>query len=90
MSVGVGDRAPDFTLPGTGGVSYSLSDFLGKPIVLLFYPGDDSVVCTKQLNAYNEGLSQFRQLDAQIVGVSAQDIDRGVHRQARVRVPAAR
>lgn len=75
MSVGVGDRAPDFTLPGTGGASYSLSDFLGKPIVLLFYPGDDSVVCTKQLNAYNEGLSQFRQLDAQIVGVSAQDID---------------
>jgi peroxiredoxin Q/BCP len=75
MSVGVGDRAPDFTLPGTGGASYSLSDFLGKPIVLLFYPGDDSVVCTKQLNAYNDGLSQFRQLDAQIVGISAQDID---------------
>jgi len=74
MSVGVGDRAPDFTLPGTGGASYSLSDYLGKPIVLVFYPGDDSVVCTKQLNAYNEGLSQFRQLDAQIIGVSAQDI----------------
>ncbi len=74
MSVGVGDRAPDFSLPGTGGTSYSLADFLGKPIVLVFYPGDDSVVCTKQLNAYNEGLSQFRQLDAQIVGVSAQDM----------------
>ena len=74
MSVGVGDRAPDFTLPGTGGVSYSLNDFLGKPIVLVFYPGDDSVVCTKQLNAYNEGLSHFSRLDAQIVGISAQDV----------------
>lgn len=74
MSVGVGDRAPEFTLPGTGGTRYSLADFLGKPIVLVFYPGDDSVVCTKQLNAYNEGLSQFRQLGAQIVGVSAQDL----------------
>ena len=74
MSVGVGDRAPDFTLPGTDDTSYSLSDLLGKPIVLVFYPGDDSVVCTKQLNAYNEGLSQFRQLDAQIIGVSAQDV----------------
>ena len=74
MSVGIGDRAPDFTLPGTGDRSYSLGDFLGKPIVLVFYPGDDSVVCTKQLNAYNEGLSQFRQLEAQIVGISAQDI----------------
>jgi peroxiredoxin Q/BCP len=75
MSVGVGDRAPDFTLPGTGGHSYSLSDFLGKPIVLVFYPGDDTPVCTKQLNAYNEGLDQFADLDAQIVGISAQDVD---------------
>jgi peroxiredoxin Q/BCP len=74
MSVGVGDRAPDFTLPGTGGTTLSLSDLLGKPIVLVFYPGDDTAVCTKQLNAYNEGLDQFHQLDAQIVGVSAQDL----------------
>ena len=74
MSVGVGDRAPDFTLPGTGGTTVSLSDLLGKPIVLVFYPGDDSAVCTKQLNAYNEGLDQFHQLDTQIVGVSAQDL----------------
>jgi peroxiredoxin Q/BCP len=74
MSVGIGDRAPDFTLPGTGDTTYSLADFLGKPIVLVFYPGDDSVVCTKQLNAYNEGLSQFHEVDAQIVGISAQDV----------------
>ena len=74
MSVGIGDRAPDFTLPGTGDTTYSLADFLGKPIVLVFYPGDDSVVCTKQLNAYNEGLSQFREVGAQIVGISAQDV----------------
>jgi len=75
MSVGVGDRAPDFTLPGTGGTDYSLGDFLGRPIVLVFYPGDDSVVCTKQLNAYNEGLSEFADVDAQIVGISAQGVD---------------
>ena len=74
MSVGIGDRAPDFTLPGTGDTTYSLADFLGKPIVLVFYPGDDSVVCTKQLNAYNEGLSQFGEVGAQIVGISAQDV----------------
>lgn len=74
MSVGVGDRAPDFSLPGTGGESYSLADFLGKPIVLVFYPGDDTPVCTKQLNAYNDGLEQFGELDAQVVGISAQDV----------------
>ena len=75
MSIGVGDRAPEFTLPGTGGREYSLDDFLGKPIVLVFYPGDDTPVCTKQLNAYNDGLEQFADLDAQIVGISAQSVD---------------
>ena len=75
MSVGVGDQAPDFTLPGQGGTEYSLSDYRGKPVVLVFYPGDDSPVCTKQLNAYNDGLSQFDELDAQIVGISAQGIE---------------
>ncbi len=75
MSVGVGDRAPDFTLPGTGGREYSLSDFAGKPLVLVFYPGDDTPVCTKQLNAYNDGLDQFDDLDAQIVGISAQSVE---------------
>ena len=74
MSVGVGDRAPEFTLPGTGGREYSLGDFAGRPLVLVFYPGDDTPVCTKQLNAYNDGLDQFAELDAQVVGISAQDI----------------
>ena len=74
MSISVGDRAPDFTLPGTNGTSYSLSDFVGKPLVLVFYPGDDTPVCTRQLNSYNEGLEQFEDLDAQVVGISAQDV----------------
>lgn len=75
MSVGVGDRAPDFTLPGTGDREYSLSEFLGRPIVLVFYPGDDTPVCTKQLNAYNDDLDQFEALDAQVVGISAQGVE---------------
>lgn len=74
MTIGVGDRAPDFQLPGTGDRTYSLADFAGRPVVLVFYPGDDTPVCTKQLNAYNDGLEEFEQLDAQIVAISAQDI----------------
>ena len=74
MSVGIGDRAPEFTLSGPGGRTVSLSDYAGKPVVLVFYPGDDSPVCTKQLNAYNDGLEEFEALDAQIVGISAQDV----------------
>ncbi len=74
MSVAVGDKAPDFTLPGTGSRSYSLSEFRGKPVVLVFYPGDDSPVCTKQLNTYNNELEQFSGVGAQVIAISAQDM----------------
>jgi thioredoxin-dependent peroxiredoxin len=74
VSLGVGDRAPEFTLAGTGGREYSLSDFSGQPIVLVFYPGDDTPVCTKQLNSYNNDLEQFSELNAQVIGISAQDV----------------
>lgn len=74
MSVGVGDRAPDFTLAGTGDRDYSLSDYRGRPVVLVFYPSDDSPVCAKQLNSYNDGLEQFVDLEAQILAISAQDV----------------
>ncbi len=75
MSLSVGDRAPDFTLPGTGGTEYSLHEYAGRPVVLVFYPGDDTAVCTKQLNAYNDGLAQFEALDAQVLAISSQNLD---------------
>lgn len=75
MSISVGDRAPAFTLPSTGGTPVSLSDYAGRPVVLVFYPGDDTPVCTKQLNSYNDDLAQFEALDAQVLAVSAQSVD---------------
>lgn len=75
MSLSIGDQAPDFTLQGTGGESFSLSDYAGRPVVLVFYPGDDTAVCTKQLNSYNDGLEQFDALDAQVLAISAQGIE---------------
>lgn len=75
MSVGVGDRAPDFELPGTNGERLSLSQFAGKPVVLVFYPGDDTPVCTRQLTSYNDGLKRFDGLGATVLGISPQDID---------------
>ncbi|MFM7410218.1 MAG: peroxiredoxin, partial [Actinomycetota bacterium] len=74
MSVAVGDKAPDFSLPGTGGTSYSLSQYAGQTVVLVFYPGDDTPVCTKQLNCYNNELAQFTDVGAQVLAVSAQDL----------------
>ena len=57
--VKVGDQAPDFTLRATGGSEITLSSLQGRPVVIVFYPGDDSPVCTEQLNSYNEGLDEF-------------------------------
>lgn len=75
MSVSVGDAAPSFTLSATGGGKASLNDFLGRPLVLVFYPGDDTPVCTKQLTSYNDDLSQFEALNAQVVAISAQSVE---------------
>lgn len=74
MSIKVGDKAPPFALLGTGGVSYTLEQFAGAPLVLVFYPGDNTPVCTKQLNCYNDELAQFTEVGAQMVGVSAQNV----------------
>lgn len=75
MTVGVGDVAPEFTLPGTGGRMYNLSQFKGQTVVVVFYPGDDTPVCTKQLNSYNNELSAFENVGAQVLAISAQDME---------------
>ena len=55
--VDVGDAAPDFELPGTGGKTYRLSDYRGRKLVLAFYPGDCTAVCTKQFCSYRDKAS---------------------------------
>ena len=75
MAVNVGDSAPDFDLPGTGDRRYKLSDFRGQPVVVVFYPGDNTAVCTRQLNSYNDGIGEFEKLGAQVLAISAQDLD---------------
>ena len=57
MAVGVGDPAPDFTLPSSGGGTVTLSSYRGNPVVLAFYTADDSPVCTVQLRSYDDDLA---------------------------------
>lgn len=71
----VGDLAPDFTIPGTGGRDYSLSEYRGKPVLLVFYPGDNTAVCTTQLNEYSHDIDQFDGLGAQVLAVSPQSVE---------------
>ena len=74
MGLNVGDPAPDFELDGTEG-RFRLSDHRGKRVVLLFYPGDFTPVCTKQFCSYAERAEDMSALDATVVGISAQDVD---------------
>ena len=67
-----GDRAPDFTLPSNRG-QVSLKTLLAQgPVLLVFYPGDDTPVCTKQLCDYRDNLDVFRKLGIQVVALNPQ------------------
>jgi peroxiredoxin Q/BCP len=70
----VGEQAPDFELQGTDG-PFKLSDHRGERVVLLFYPGDNTMVCTKQFCSYRDRADDFAALDATVVGISAQDVE---------------
>jgi peroxiredoxin Q/BCP len=69
----VGEQAPDFELPGTAG-PFKLSEHRGERVVLLFYPGDNTMVCTKQFCSYRDRAADFAALDATVVGISSQDL----------------
>lgn len=71
-----GTAAPQFSLPATGGATISLDDFRGKqPVVLYFYPKDDTPGCTKEACAFRDLSGQFSLVGAAILGVSADAVD---------------
>jgi peroxiredoxin Q/BCP len=69
----VGEAAPDFELEGTEG-RFRLSEHRGERVVLLFYPGDGTPVCTKQFCSYRDHSEDFAALEATVVGISSQDV----------------
>jgi peroxiredoxin Q/BCP len=73
-ALNIGDPAPDFTLEGTEG-TFTLSEHRGGLVVLLFYPGDDTTVCTKQFCSYRDAQEQMSSLDATLVGISVQGME---------------
>jgi peroxiredoxin len=69
-----GSTAPEFKLPSTPDQSVSLSEFRGRPVVLVFYPEDWSPVCSDQLVLYQELLPEFQRYDAELLGISVDGI----------------
>lgn len=75
----MGDKAPDFELPGTGGRTYRLADYRGDNLVLAFYPGDATTVCTKQFCSYRDQGDRIDRLEAAVLGISPQSVDSHEH-----------
>ena len=65
-----GDKAPDFTAPATGGARIALADFIGKHVVLFFYPKDDTPGCTKEACAFRDHFGALQRKGAAVLGVS--------------------
>jgi thioredoxin-dependent peroxiredoxin len=74
-----GDPAPDFELPGTGGKTYRLSDYRGRKLILAFYPGDATTVCTKQFCSYRDEGDRLDELGAEVLGISPQSLESHEH-----------
>jgi len=70
MPVKVGDTAPDFTLSSQSGTPVSLKDFLGKCVVVYFYPKDDTPGCTKESCAFRDQYEVFNSAGAEVIGMS--------------------
>jgi peroxiredoxin Q/BCP len=75
VSTNVGELAPDFTLRDGGGEDWKLSDHRGRVVVLLFYPGDETPVCTKQLCSVRDNWEQYRETGAEVVGISTDSVE---------------
>jgi len=79
MTVALGAEAPGFELDGTDGTEagrrrYSLAEFAGQPVVLVFYPADHSPVCTVQLQTYTHDIGSFADVGAQVLAISPQTV----------------
>lgn len=69
----VNDRAPDFVLNDETGQPFALREHRGEMLLLVFYPGDDTPVCTRQLCDYRDGIEAFEGLGVRVIGISRDD-----------------
>ncbi|WP_374443949.1 peroxiredoxin [Stella sp.] len=87
MSLEIGKPAPAFTMPTDGGGKVSLAALKGKPVVLYFYPKDDTSGCTKEACGFRDAMPDFARIDAAIVGVSKDSVASHDRFKAKYQLP---
>ncbi len=85
----IGQPAPLFVLPDDQGEQFALVSRLGSRVLLVFYPGDNTPVCTRQLCDYRDGIEAFAELGVEVVGISGDDGDSHRKFRARYKLPFA-
>ena len=89
MSVDIGKPAPEFSVPSDGGGTVSLKALRGRPVVLYFYPRDDTPGCTKEACGFRDAMPDFSKLDAGIIGVSKDSVGKHDKFKAKYELPFA-
>ena len=74
MTLAVGDKAPALTLPVSGGGELSLAKFKGKPVVVYFYPKDNTSGCTKEAQDFQSAMAKFKKAGAEVIGISKDSV----------------
>ena len=85
--VDVGDKAPDFVMPTDGEGEVSLDALKGKPVILYFYPRDDTPGCTKEACGFRDMFPDFSGLNAEIIGVSRDTVAKHDKFKAKYELP---
>ena len=85
--INVNDKAPQFVLQDDAGDDFSLAEMTGQKILLVFYPGDNTPVCTKQLCDYRDGVEAFEGLGVEVVGISSDSADSHQKFREKYRLP---
>jgi len=75
MAAEVGKKAPEFALKDQAGRTHRLKDYAGRPVIVYFYPKDDTPGCTKEACAFRDAMPDFKESRAAVLGVSILDVD---------------
>ncbi|HNP17754.1 MAG TPA: peroxiredoxin [Fulvivirga sp.] len=87
MALTKGEIAPDFKLPSTNGTEFRLSEYLGEPLIIYFYPLDFTPGCTKEACSFRDNFDVFRQANVKVIGISTDSVKKHLRFKEKHNLP---